>query len=403
MLNLNNMRYIFHSLIALLLLTSASAQSNKFQAGEILLKNGIQKTGYVLGQFHLGAPKGVYFKPDEATKSEYLEFSDIQEVRFGETLRYITHCTQNTAQDRCHWLKTLLTGKISLHQSVADEGLYFMEEAGAFNAIRSPSFEGTLALLKRKCEGFVAPANAKFGTATLIQVVANYAKCKYPNEEPTSLYVPETPASWFIGPKVGINLGNASVSESTYYSQGQYIGQLAISPGLALQVRVSEHWSATAELLYFKRSFKSDSVNVWDILSPNYSKIKVDFSYLEIPLSGQYYFSAGKISPFVQAGVNIGIPLNRRFQEEMFNATPSEFELQPDVKFKGLGFGFGGGLGLNVQMNERSQLQFQGQYTYFTNIFKNNSSVTASSAINQGETVFKISHFQLGLAWLIRL
>ena len=86
----------------------------------------------------------------------------------------------------------------------------------------------------------------------------------------------------------------------------------------------------------------------------------------------------------------------------MFNATPSELELQPEVKFKGLGFGFGGGLGLNVQMNERTQLQFQGQYTYFTNIFKNNSSITFS-AINQGETVFKVSHFQLGLACLFRL
>lgn len=396
------MRYIFHSLITLLLLTSANAQSNKFQAGEILLKNGIQKTGYILGQFQLDDPKGVYFKPDEVTKSEYLEFREIKEVRFGESLRYITHCTQNTAQERCHWLKTLLIGKASLHQSAADEGLYFIEEAGVFNAIRSPSFDGTLTLLKRKCEGFVPPTNARFGTPSLIQIIANYNQCKYPNDQTQVFYVPETPAKWFIGPKIGMNFGNASVSESTYYSQGQYIGQLAISPGLALQVRVSEHWSATAELLYFKRSFKSDSVNVWDILSPNYSKIKVDFSYVEIPLSGQYYFSAGKISPFVQAGVNIGIPLSRRFQEEMFNATPSELELQPEVKFKGLGFGFGGGLGLNVQMNERTQLQFQGQYTYFTNIFKNNSSITFS-AINQGETVFKVSHFQLGLACLFRL
>jgi Outer membrane protein beta-barrel domain len=397
------MRYVFYTLFNLLLLTSTFAQSNKFQAGEILLKNGIQKTGYVLGQFHLEAPKGVYFKPDEVTKSEYLEYSDIQEVRFGETLRYITHCTQNTAQERCHWLKTLLLGKINLHQSASDEGLYFMEEAGTFNAIRSPSFEGTLTLLKRKCEGFVAPANAKFGTATLIQVVANYAKCKYPNDEPTSLYAPETPASWFIGPKVGVNLGNASVYEFNYYGQGRYIGRPGISPGLALQVRVTEHWSATVELLYFKRSFKSDSVNVWDILSPNYSKIDIDLSFIEIPLSGQYYFSTGKISPFVQAGVNVGIPLNRNFQQEMFNASPSELERQPEVEFIGMGFGFGGGLGLNMQMNERACLQFQGQYTYFTNTFRAQSSVFGTGSINQSETPFKIAHFQLGLAWLIRL
>lgn len=399
------MRYILYSLITLLLLTSANAQSNKFQAGEILLKNGIQKTGYILGQFHLDAPKGVYFKPDEVTKSEYLEFSDIQEVRFGETLRYITHCTQNTAQERCHWLKTLFIGKVSLHQSAADEGLYFMEEGGIFNGIRSPSFEGTLNLLKRKCEGFVAPVDARFGTETLIQVVANYAKCKYPNDPAQALYVPDTPASWFIGPKLGLNLGNGSIYEFNYYGQGRYIGQFAASPGLALQVRVSEHWSASAELLYFNRSFKSDSVNVWDIISPNYSKIKIDLSFIEIPLSAQYYFSAGKISPFVQAGVNIGIPLNRSFQQEMFNASPSELERQPEVEFIGTGFGFGGGLGLNVQMNERTCLQFQGQFTYFSNTFRAESSVfsTGTGSVNQSETLFKISHFQLGLAWLIRL
>lgn len=397
------MRYLLHFLIALFLLNSTNAQSNKFQAGEILLKNGIQKKGYILGQFHLGAPKGVYFKPDEVTKSEYLDFSDIQEVRFGETLRYITHCTQNTAQERCHWLKTLLIGKASLYQSAADEELYFMEEGGIFNGIRSPSFEGTLNLLKRKCEGFVAPVDAKFGTETLIKVIANYAKCKYPNDSTQSFYVPETPATWFIGPKVGINLGNASVYEFNYYGQGHYIGQPGIIPGLALQVRVTEHWSATVELLYFKRSFKSDSVNVWDILSPNYSKIDIDLSFIEIPLSGQYYFSAGKISPFVQAGVNVGIPINRSFRQEMFNATPSELERQPKVEFIGVGFGFGGGLGLNVQMNERNRLQFQGQYTYFTNTFRAQSSVFGTGSINQSETPFKMAHFQLGLAWLFRL
>ena len=59
------MRYVFYALINLLLLSSTFAQSNKFQAGEILLKNGIQKTGYLLGQFNLDVPKGIYFKLDE--------------------------------------------------------------------------------------------------------------------------------------------------------------------------------------------------------------------------------------------------------------------------------------------------------------------------------------------------
>ena len=87
----------------------------------------------------------------------------------------------------------------------------------------------------------------------------------------------------------------------------------------------------------------------------------------------------------------------------MFNASPSELERQPEVEFLGVGFGFGGGLGLNVQMNERTRLQFQGQYTYFTNTFRAQSSVFGTGSINQSETPFKIAHFQLGLAWLFRL
>lgn len=86
----------------------------------------------------------------------------------------------------------------------------------------------------------------------------------------------------------------------------------------------------------------------------------------------------------------------------MFNATASELLRQPKVEFIGLGFGFGGGLGLNAQMNERTHLQVQGQYTYFTNRFRAESSVFGTGS-DKSETPFKIPQVQLGLAWLIRL
>lgn len=396
------MRYVFYTLFNLLLLSSTFAQSSKFQSGEILLKNGVQKTGYVLGQFHLEAPKGVYFKPDETTKSEYLAFSDIQEVRFGETLRYITHCTQNTAQERCHWLKTLLVGKINLHQSASDEGLYFIEEAGVFNGIRSPSFEGTLTLLKRKCEGFVAPANAKFGTASLIQVVSNYAKCKYPNEQTQAFYVPDTPANWFIGPKVGINLGKASIFENHYYGRGAYQASPALTSGVALQLQITPSWSASMEVVYFQRSFSADSVNVWPVLSPNYSKVDLDLAFLEIPFAGQYYFSKGKIAPYIQAGLHLGIPIKRSLTEEQFRANADELEDQPSNSFLGPAFGYGGGLGLKLQLSEKMTLQLSGQFTKFATTLSSSSKAFESSGF-EDRTPIDMSRIQAGGVLFFRL
>lgn len=182
------MRSLLGLWMTVMLTSSLFAQNNRFQSGEVLLRNGIQKTGFVLGDFGLDAPKGVYFKASETEKAEYLSFMDIQEVRFTETLRYITHCTQNTAQERCHWLKQLLSGKINLYQSPADEGLYFIEEAGVFHAIREPSFAGALTMLKRKCEDFNPPVEPKFNTATLVQMTVNYNYCKDPNAQVQSFY-----------------------------------------------------------------------------------------------------------------------------------------------------------------------------------------------------------------------
>lgn len=397
------MRYFLPLWMIVWLISSLSAQSNKFRSGEILLRNGIQKTGFVFGQFHLAAPKGVYFKASETEKTEYVEFKDIQEVQFGSTERYLTHCTQNTAQQTCHWLKTLLLGKISLHQSVADGGLYFMQEAGTFNAIRSPSFEGLLALLKRKCPTFTPPASTKFSTETLIQTVVNYNQCQNPGDQAQALYIPEEPAQWFIGPKLGFNLSGASIYELNYYGRGKYTASPSITAGLSAQIGITEHWSAGIDLLYYQQAVKSDSVNVWDVTSPNYSKINVDLSFVEIPFYAQYYFSGNKIKPFIQAGAHLGIPIKRTFQQEMFNATPSEIDGQPGISFLGPGVGFGGGVGLKTQLNDRSHLQVLGQYTQYATTFVATSSIFGGNDDSFTETPIRISRFQLALSYLIRL
>jgi hypothetical protein len=393
------MRYIFYTLLNLLLLNSVFAQSNKFHAGEILLKNGLQKTGYILGQFHLEAPKGVYFKPDEVTKSEYLEFSDIQEVRFGETLRYITHCTKNTAQERCHWLKTLLIGKVSLYQSAADEGLYFMEEGGIFNGIRSPSFEGTLNLLKRKCEGFVAPVDAKFGTETLIKMTVAYNQCKNPNDRPQLLYVPEEPPKWFFGPKLGANTGNAYILETPFYHRTDYIGSTAFSTGVVLQLQTKSRLAVQTELNFFYRTITNDTFNFGQQTNPLFQTLKVKLNYLELPLLLQFYLLKNKkVDLLVQGGVHTLFPIKRDFYGISLDGDAQTPYRPFDTKFTGLGLGFSFGAGAEWRLTEDKSIRVLAQRALFSNTLDTNLSIYPERIME-----FYFQRFQLEASLLYRL
>ena len=393
------MRYIFHSLFNLLLLTSTFAQSNKFLAGEILLKNGIQKTGYILGQFHLDAPKGVYFKPDEVTKSEYLEFSDIQEVRFGETLRYITHCTQNTAQERCQWLKTLLIGKVSLHQSASDEGLYFMEEGGIFNGIRSPSFEGTLTLLKRKCEGFVAPANAKFGTGSLIKVTVAYNQCKNPNNQAQILYVPEQPPRFFWGPKIGVNTGNANIVETPFYQSADYIGSTAFTTGVVFQLRTKIGLAVQTELNFFYRTITNDTFNFGLQTNPFLRTLKVKLNFVELPLILQFYLLKNKkIDPLIQVGVNALLPIHRDFYGTSLNEVAQPPYRPFGNKFSGLGLGYSFGAGAEWRLGEHKSIRIIAQKAFFSNTLDTNLNIYPGRIM-----AFDFERFQVDASLLYRI
>lgn len=399
------MRHLICSLVMFFCFTPLFSQNTKFQAGQILLRNGEKKTGMISGQFYLEEPRGVYFKANENDKVEYLEFETIQEISFGALIRYISYCTKNTAQERCRWLQTLIQGKVSLYQGIADEALFFLEEAGTYTAIRSQSFEGFQKVLKQKCPGLATEMFTKFTPQSLIKIVGAYSQCKFPRDTIKYYKEPQTAplAQWYIGPKFGINSGNASIYKKNYYGRGKYTGSPALTTGFIVQMRIDAHWAALAELIYFQRSIQSDSVNVWPIISSNYSKIKIELGFIEVPLQAQYLFSKNKVSPFLQAGLHIGIPLTRKLSEQMVFGTPQEIAKQPKTSFVGPGFGYGGGIGINANISEKMRFQVLGQYTRFSTTFNAKSTIFGTSTGNESESPLKMNRLQLAVSLLCKL
>jgi len=352
------MRSLLGLWMTVMLTSSLFAQNNRFQSGEVLLRNGIQKTGFVLGDFGLDAPKGVYFKASETEKAEYLNFMDIQEVQLAETLRYITHCTQNTAQERCHWLKQLLSGKVNLYQSPADEGLYFIEETGEFYAIREPGFAGTLTLLKRKCPDFTPPADTRFNTQTLIQTITNYNHCKDANAQVQSFYVPKAAPDWYFGPKLGVNRGNAYIAETPFYNRTPYKGANAITTGMVIQLQNRSRLVPQAELNFFYRNITSDTFNFGSQTNPSFQTLKIKLVYLELPLTLRFEILKNKtFVPFVQGGVHTLLALRRDFYGLPLDKEAPQVKYRPPAhEFKGIGFGLSIGGGLQYQLSDNKSI-----------------------------------------------
>ena len=196
--------------------------------------------------------------------------------------------------------------------------------------------------------------------------------------------------------------GFASIFENHYYGRGAYQASPALTSGVALQLQIAPNWSASIEVVYFQRSFSADSVNVWPVISPNYSKVNLDLAFLEIPFAGQYYFSKGKIAPYIQAGLHLGVPIKRSLAEEQFRANADELEDQPKNSFIGPAFGYGGGLGLKLQLSEKMTLQLSGQFTKFATTLSSSSKAFESSGF-EDRTPIDMPRIQAGGVLFFRL
>jgi len=174
-----------------------------------------------------------------------------------------------------------------------------------------------------------------------------------------------------------------------------------IGPGLAVQFHFNSRLVANTGFFYFQHRFKSDSVNVWPVISPNYSKVSMNLSFLDVPFTLQYHFSKKRISPFLQLGANLGIALKREVTEKQFIATPQELSQQPRTTFPSFSLGYGGGFGVRIRLKEKMNLQFLCQYTRFETPMVARSTLFGEGAIDP--VTINLSRVQLGGTLTFRL
>jgi hypothetical protein len=393
------MKNLFSLAIATFFTLSAWGQSSKFKAAQVTLNNDEQKTGLVAAEFFVGAPKGLYFKAQENDKAEFIKIESIREVQITGAERYCTYCDSKT-NNTCQWLQTLLQSQTNLYRSASDPELYYLEEDNKFSPIRNNSLSGLVNLMKQKCSGFNPPSNIGFNPQSLVNLVKSYDQCKNPQASEAKTMYRDFARSLYIGPKVGIDAGGVSPTKGTYYSMGSFSGGVTPGFGLALQWQLGPKWSALSNMYYLSRTFSSDSINVWPVLEPNYSEVKMTLNFIDVPLYLQYQFSSGKFKPFVQAGIHAGLALNSGIEETMFEADEQELAEQPSNKFRNPAFGYGLGLGFNFDLSEKNRLQFLANYNQYAIPLESSSPLFRS-----GDQIKPVTfpRMQVGLSYLWRL
>jgi hypothetical protein len=350
------MRHLFILVLLLFIASNVFAQNLKFRAATVTLNKADPKTGWVAAEFFVGAPKGLFFKVQENDKAEFLKIETIKEVQLTDAERYLVYCDAK-ANNTCHWLETLLQGQISLYHSASDPEIYFLEEDNIFSPIRSNSLSGVVNLMKQKCAGFNPPAGISLNSPNLVNLVKSYNQCKNPQAAESKTMYHQFKQSFFIGPKVGVDMGRASMYKGVNYAPSNFKMNTTMGFGLALHWQMGARWSALTSLNFLSRTLSTDSINIPPFEDPNFANVLIKLSFIEVPLYVQYQFVTGKISPFVQAGLHAGVGLRSGIAETLLLDYTVVYD-QPIInRFRSPAFGYGLGLGMNFDLGEKKRLQ----------------------------------------------
>lgn len=378
----------------------AQAQTPKFQAGRIFLKNGEDKLGLIAGEFHLAQPKGVYFKVKETTDAAYIPFERIQSIQLKDAEQYQTYCTTLHGEEKCLWLEVLVKGKASLYRNTSEDKVYYFEEGNAFTSIHYKTLPGLITLMKRNCPEFKADQNNGLDLASMVSLIVRYNDCLEAGNE-QQIYHQSSRSELFLGPKLGLNFGSVFVLENNYYQIGNgYTGNVSPTLGLSLILQSRNKWSAYAELSYLNRTITNDTFNFGSILKPNLLTLKIKLNYLELPIMVQYRFSRqAKYGVFAQVGGELLIPLSRKFSGFALDDPSVNKSPQRIPTFLGWGLGWGVGLGMDTKLTSTMRFQVLGQYALIDNEFRNYLAIYPEAIMN-----FTIHRFQLGgqLLWAIK-
>jgi hypothetical protein len=169
-----------------------------------------------------------------------------------------------------------------------------------------------------------------------------------------------------VGLKPYWNYGNLNLKPGTHYGLGEYSGFSHPSLALSLFWEFSPLFGLVGEPGYLRQRIASDYVNITPVSEQNtYSEVEIDARYLELPLGLQFRPLRGRISPFLEGGVYIGLPLKRELLDEFFTSNPANIPSNPSSNvFEELNWGFLGCVGISARLSERLLGQVSARYVF---------------------------------------
>ena len=185
----------------------------------------------------------------------------------------------------------------------------------------------------------------------------------------------------FIQLKAKYLSGEISFNDFSYHADGKYSSFSNVNGEFNIGF-----WIFGSNNMYFltgigmvNREFESDNVRITSDIN---TKVHIKLTYLQLPFLFGYVFGKGKVRPYLNAGLGIGILTDSSFEEEIISLTPGVTFSVPNVRFeKGENIFLMGG-GIDWALSEKISLILHGRYNWGeANYIVSNSSARANTAV----------------------
>jgi hypothetical protein len=156
--------------------------------------------------------------------------------------------------------------------------------------------------------------------------------------------------SFGVGPKLGLNMANASVDPDDGIDKAF---KLCFGAGLLAEFGVTKPWSLQVEPMFLQRGVKADV----EVLPGATVESIIKLNYLEIPILAKAKFGAIKSHAYVIAGPSLGILLSAKGEVDGD---------ETDIKDETESFSLSGeiGAGGGFQLAQYVYLQADARYSY---------------------------------------
>ena len=348
--------------VAALLLLAAQLMAQKItRPGYYLDREGRRVEGYFAEKISQRDLKGVWYKGSPDDKKQKVVLETISRIVLDDGEEYLIHEFPGPGRLEQLILKKVADGPASLYRGNATgKGtvFYWESEGGDANLLISrDNISGIANSMGLRCPD-IDPAGYKFNQRDLTEMVVAYNACRNPGAE-TVVLEEAQPFRFNIGVRPYWYTANLSQASTAYYGRGDYSGEAGFSGALSLAWMVNARLRVLMEPSYASVRSTSDYVNVPPYSDERtFSMVTFEIDNLELPFLVQYGFPLGRLRPFAEGGLFIGIPLGTGFQDELTVSDPSNIRFQPSsVTFDETSFGYTVGAGLGWEMSSAFQLE----------------------------------------------